>query len=969
MLRWFLKVLLLVLPHFLQAQYPYMKHYTTADGLPSNTINDMLQDDAGFMWFATDEGVSRFDGHHFTNYRKADGLADDDVIRLGKDHEGRIWFLGFNGKASFYSNGIFYNENNSKIAALTKLGSTFAKFMISRSGAVYLVSNSDGFIRVIGDSVKTFSKEKLLMDFGIKFTSGYKGLKMDTAGSIWIFTRDSVYIMEEGTEHVSMLSQQLFPEKMFEGYFLSDGSVVIPRNGKLFRYAGASIDSSEKLTTSWYGQYVSVEEDGKHNLWLLYNSGAHLFRNKLLGAAHHTRLLEADYCGHVFSDSEGNTWLSPLRRGIYLIPSLDVQFLHTDIGLVNNNVTALAEHPDGVIAGFSNGSVQAVTYRNKTIALQPPVGAGSYIIAIFPGRRNELLLLTNSEAITCDEKLKELWRSPSVWAKSYYQISHDTLLVGGGFVLSLLSKNKLELLYKFPRENRIYAIEQERDQTLWLGTEQGLYSLKDSVIQFYGEQFPQLKGKINDLQLDNRQRLWIASSQNGILVLQDNQLLQIVKNEERISGRKILITDDQVVYAGTDKGIFIIRENRDAGFQISRIRKSDGLPSEKVNALLVKDQLLWIGTDEGLEVFPLERTFSSLSTVPIELTAFTVNGISYIAGTVHHFDYLQNNIHLSFAGISFREASAVYYRYKLRQDDSIWQYTNTSSLNLPELPPGKYGITIQAATTGSNWSASPLQLAFSIHAPFWKQAWFYAMAILATGLFALFIVRYRYKVKLSKEQQERKTVEGELAALRSQMNPHFIFNSLNAIQDFIFQHKTEEANEYLTKFARLMRAILNQSRKQFASIEEECELLSMYLELEALRFNHAFSWEFKIGKGIITSEMMIPSMLLQPVVENSIKHAFRNLKRKGLLIISFESEPGTIRCEVQDNGSGRSATGSNGNSLALSITQERLAMLNQSMQQSCTMEVTDLFDEGIPAGLKTVFRFPAGIYDGQKEAI
>ena len=91
----------------------------------------MLQDDAGFMWFATDEGVSRFDGQQFTNYRKADGLADDDVIRLGKDHEGRIWFLGFNGKASFYSNGIFYDESNSKLAAQTQLGSSLAKIMIT----------------------------------------------------------------------------------------------------------------------------------------------------------------------------------------------------------------------------------------------------------------------------------------------------------------------------------------------------------------------------------------------------------------------------------------------------------------------------------------------------------------------------------------------------------------------------------------------------------------------------------------------------------------------------------------------------------------------------------------------------------------------------------------------------------------------------------------------------------------------
>ncbi len=926
----------------------------------------MLQDDDGFMWFATDEGVSRFDGHQFTNYRKADGLADDDVIRLGKDYEGRIWFLGFNGKASYYSDGLFYNENNSKIAAQAQLGSAFAKFMISKKGTVYLVSNTDGYIMVKGDSVRKCSKEKLLTEAGANFTSGYKGVKLDTAGSVWIFSKDSIYIIKEGFSRAKAVSQKAFPENLSQGFFLTDGSIVIPRNGKLFRYSGATTDSSEKLTASWHGQYVSVEEDAAQNFWLLTNSGAHLFHKKQLAPAYHTKLLAGEYCGHIYSDNEGNTWLSPLRQGVYLIPSLDIQLLHTGNGLASNNITTISNHPHGVIAGFSNGAVQLIQYHGRQLSMQPPLIAGSYIIDIFPGRKNELKLITNADVITCDEKLKERSRSPSVWIKSYNQVSHDSLLIGGGFMLSLLVGNEMESLYKFPHENRIYSIERQ-GKTIWLGTEEGLYCLKDSVIQFYGEQFPQLKGRINDLQIDSSKRLWIASSQHGILVFQDKQLIQISKSEEWISGRKILITADQVVYAGTDKGIFIIEEDNRSGFQIFRIRKSDGLTSEKANALLVKDQFLWIGTDEGLEIFPLERKFSEPETVPVRLTAFTVNGQSKVAGAVQHFDYRQNNIYVSFSGISFRQAAAVNYRYKLRETDTIWHYTNISSLSLPELPPGSYRITIQASTNGSNWSVTPVQLAFDIRAPFWQQGWFYAMVILATGLLALFIVRFRYKAKLKKEQQERKAAEGELAALRSQMNPHFIYNSLNAIQDFIFQHKTEEANEYLTKFARLMRAILNQSRKQFASIEEECELLRMYLELEALRFNHSFCWEFRIGKGINTSETMIPSMLLQPVVENSIKHGFRNLKRKGLLIIRFEAEPGIIRCEVQDNGIGRGVTGSNGNSLALSITQERLGMLNQSMHQSCTMEVTDLVAEGLPAGLKTVFRFPAGIFDEQKE--
>ncbi|HUM48284.1 MAG TPA: two-component regulator propeller domain-containing protein, partial [Chitinophagales bacterium] len=237
-----------------------MRQFTSSDGLPSNTVNDMLQDDEGFMWFATDEGVSRFDGHHFYNFRKPDGIADDDVIRLGKDQEGRIWFLGFNGKASFYAHGKFYDESNSKVAAQTQLGSAYSKFMISGKGTVYLVSNTDGFIQVNGDEVKNYSRENLLRQ-GIVFSNGYKGVKMDTSGSLWIFSKDSIYILKEGHQVVSW-SRDVFPRDLIEGSFLSDGATVIPRNGKLVRIAGAKTDSTGDLGIQVITDYVSIEEDG-----------------------------------------------------------------------------------------------------------------------------------------------------------------------------------------------------------------------------------------------------------------------------------------------------------------------------------------------------------------------------------------------------------------------------------------------------------------------------------------------------------------------------------------------------------------------------------------------------------------------------------------------------------------------------------------------------------------------------------
>src|SRR6186997_338035 len=120
------------------AQYVYMKQYTSGDGLAGNSVYDVLQDDDGFTWFATDHGVSRFDGHQFSNFYASDGIADDEVIRLGKDQEHRIWFLGFNGKASYYLSGRFYDERNSRLCKQTQLGSVFCQFLLSKNGTVYL---------------------------------------------------------------------------------------------------------------------------------------------------------------------------------------------------------------------------------------------------------------------------------------------------------------------------------------------------------------------------------------------------------------------------------------------------------------------------------------------------------------------------------------------------------------------------------------------------------------------------------------------------------------------------------------------------------------------------------------------------------------------------------------------------------------------------------------------------------------
>ncbi|MGB3074302.1 MAG: two-component regulator propeller domain-containing protein, partial [Chitinophagales bacterium] len=592
------------------AQFVYMKHFTSADGLPSNVVYDVLQDEDGFIWFATDHGVSRFDGHHFKNFLKSDGIADDEIIRLGKDQQQRIWFLGFNGKASFYLHGKFYNENNSAVAAKTQLNSVFCKVLVSKKGMVYLVSNSDGFIEVNGDSVTQYSKQTLFRLTGFNYLNGLKAVKMDTSGQLLLFTNDSAVIFNHGK--ASPLLQQL-PKNTVHGFILSDGSYVILGNNNLVRFTGNKTDTATGFEQNPFADYNSVEEDGNNNLWLMSKTGARLFRDKILDTQHQLKILDGKYCGHVFTDSEGNTWLAPLRDGVYMIPSLEIQLLSKPDGLANNDAIVLSAHPNGVIAGFANGIAQQILYDHGPIQLRPPVEITGYPVNFFPGKNKQWLCVTNFELITTDDNFKTISKTVIGWTKSAQRTKDGSLLLGGGQKLSLLKDNRLSVLYQFPHDKRIYAIAEDRNNLLWIGTEQGLFIFHDSSMQFLGEKFPALKSRISDLRLDATGRLWIASAETGLWMLENEVLKEMLATKEKISARNIFIDNNNIIYAGTDAGLFILKEIKKGNFQITRFRKQDGLASEKINSLLVKDGMIWIATDEGLQVFPVNNKLKKIT--------------------------------------------------------------------------------------------------------------------------------------------------------------------------------------------------------------------------------------------------------------------------------------------------------------------------------------------------------------------
>lgn len=237
----------------------------------------------------------------------------------------------------------------------------------------------------------------------------------------------------------------------------------------------------------------------------------------------------------------------------------------------------------------------------------------------------------------------------------------------------------------------------------------------------------------------------------------------------------------------------------------------------------------------------------------------------------------------------------------------------------------------------------------------------YISSLLVLGLLGgLAYILYRNQ----RLKSRHKSIELEQKLMRSQMNPHFIFNSMIAIQSYIYSHEAVKAGDYLAKFADLIRITLESSRSEFVPLEKELKMLNAYLELQVLRFDNKFTYSIQFSPEIETDPLQIPPMLAQPFIENAIEHGVRHKEDKGFILINFEKQNGTIRCSVEDDGVGRKkAREASKNkvhqSMATSITRERLDILSKKYKRKFDLEIIDQLDEnGHASGTKVVFEMP-----------
>jgi ligand-binding sensor domain-containing protein len=942
-------------------EYSYT-NYNIANGLAGSSLYCITQDKDGFIWVGTEAGVSRFDGAHFRNFTTKDGLPDLEVLQIFGDSKGRVWIAPFRKAVCFYYQGKIHNAENDSILSHIHLDHNAEGFAEDAKGNILIeertslqivkpdgsivrfdslggerinecvassVSPSGNFFALIGGWIMEFSPAGLLGKDPVNLPVDYRNrnfVAMNSALVTWLGSTSTYFIQSLSNGKLS--SQNFDPE----------------RNGHIsFSVVGDSL-------VYWNGSSGSAEHNFYTGQTRLYLPGFRVSK--------------------VFRDNFGNLWLTSIGKGLFRLNSNDTRLVR--LAGANGqpaNVLGLARLGDQLWVGDDHERIFRLSVPDMT-------AKGGQLFFHYASNRILYLGLTDRDKLVAgtDDGLFEGTREPrflrrlSTGVKSAVRVDEHTLLVGfswGAATVDLPTFRITDTLW----HERSTVVFYTKD-TVYVGTLNGLYrSVKGQPPVFLGEQTPFLRRRISSIAQSADGTLWISSYDAGIIGFRDGRQTISITSRSGLTSDfcRTLLVHGNALWAGTDKGLNRISlDKRD--YTVTRYTSRDGLASDVINAICADSAVVYVGTPEGLNYFD-EHKMTSESHCLLYLLSVMNDDRDRIADTSHLvINYSARHLRFEFAAIDYKSAGDITYRYRMSGLDDKWIETKQNELEYPDMPPGNYTFQLQAIDRFGVLSRM-LTVPLEVTAPLWKRPWFIVAAWLASLGLLWTLVSLRLR-RLRRRQQEKEQLVHEMnqlknTALKSQMNPHFIFNCLNSIQHSIFAGDTDAANSYISGLARLIRMTLNDSSRAFVSVGDEVDYLGLYLQLEKMRFREKIGYEITVDPAVDRTIVLIPPMLIQPYVENALHHGLRpKTEGVGRVSIRIERKDDRLLVLVEDNGVGRAPaeyaiTTDEHLSKGMSLTEGRLEILSRLYERPFGINVLDLKDEnGRPAGTRIVIDLP-----------
>lgn len=984
-----LKVLrvLLVIPALLltfngvypQTPEPIFRRYTVDDGLASSEVYHVIQDSEGYMWFATNNGVSRYNGYKFENFDLESGLVDNTVFEVFEDYLKRIWFIPLTGKLSYFQNNqVIDFEYNDKIKDHLPYsrGPVKCSFYVDSTDNIHLGLRQFGRIRITPNG--DYTKYSEIYAEGEIVAEEIAPGKVIISNPYNAPTYDIVFLGKNQKfrftpQQLSSSWNYIYPQYTF---FITtpDSSVIFSLNEFIFKVRHGKL--IERKDFKQFIIWMSTDKD--NNLWVAkLNGGIQCYQNCAINEKPRMEFLKDVQVTSVIQDREGSYWFTSLNDGVFYCPDVQFQTYTKSNGLADDRVNSILVNKTGILVGFEMGFIDLI--KDEKIIHLPS--------------SNPLAKSTNVFSITGDSLRDDAWVCSSLFLVKVngdkvkifdkdpysYQIYPRMAVPSkrGNYWLGTTKGLKLfdgkNLLYESNLTQEfsgvIYSLIEDTKGRVWFTSSNGLWAYADKQFTHLGSEKPLLAQMSNSILINPIDScLWIGTNGSGIVVYGADTLYQITEKDGLVSNsiHKIFYSANNV-WAATRQGLSKIAINNKK-YQITNFTIADGLPTNEVTSVYVHGDNVYAGTSKGLSIFNLKNITKNLMSPKATILEFYVNG-SLIDHTKKpiKLKYDQNNFNINFLGLVYRNEGNVTYRYRVKGIDSTWIITQSTNCSYSGLTRGKYTFEVEVLNSYGIWSPQPAQVQFTISPPYWQKTWF---VILCTVLFTL-ILFLIYRVRVSSLKKRNELINNinlyKQQSLRQQMNPHFIFNTLNSIQLFILEKDSISSHKYLTKFARLMRMTLDNSLYPTIPLRDEIEALKIYLELEALRLVGKFEYTIDVGVNSTILENKIPTLLIQPFVENAIWHGIMLKENQtGWVKITLKDADSFIRCTIEDNGVGREMANTiqqkknkEHKSRGSQITQQRIDLLNTLYKDKFNIRFTDLFNnEGLPEGTMVEISIP-----------
>lgn len=957
--------------------YEYIQ-YTTKDGLPSNYVYGVVEDDEGYIWAYTENGLSKFDGYTFQNYTTKDGLPGNDVTYAEKDAQGVIWL-------NIYQQGIAYLHKDS-IKQIQTIDQTGYYFHGTFYDNPLYHSLKNGCI-VTSTTQSEFDRLNFSLDSLNSPPYFLKDIKSDP--SVYKWPTGYISVFKEG--FIVLKTQDTI-----ETIVCKDIPTRTPVN-----YVRHLRGTHSFLVGNILGELILVNFDTKEMKRLDLNAyqlspkahvHASIFQSTFIINTD-VGFLEFDFEGNLlmkftldqlrgqyslfraFKDSKGNLWVGSRQGGLFFITR---QFLASrvirDIDNEENSFEYFyALNNQEILCINDHGGV--FLYKNDH--LEPLIPAGdrrfrsiqntSIGLFMYDGLSGKILKRENNSwgSTKVSSAFKNAWVSKAGKLEKYigsdiedyggrrnllYLPDKNDLFQGisNSFDIIQLKQNGQHIIRRIPHISDILFHHKQQDLIL-SGNKQGLFIYQEDNFFPFLEDFSELRN-INSIE-GSEDDLWVSTEDNGVFHYQFSTKkltklyqFQIVRKIKEDGDRRLLIV--------TNAGVKVISKYQPTSSPISAFTTLDGLASNDIRDIhRIGDSILLVATFDGIHRID-RRQKKSVPLVPeaLSLQTFKVNNQAYSLDSLPPFTYRQNNLDVSFQLQDYASNGQIKYNFKLAPIEEKWRATSERNVSYPFLAPGKYTFHLKAENAYGQ-EVEILPISFTIQAPFWQRFWFLILlgAILVSGL--ILLIRYRdqlQKVKLAEEKRlNQKMTQLELSAFRAQMNPHFVFNALGSIQYFIQNKDLELADDYLAKFAKLMRMYLDSSKEKMIPLQRELNLLGIYTDLEKMRFEDNFSVNIIKDPELDEDHYYLPSMILQPLIENAINHGLENRRDgKGRLDVLFENEQECLVCYINDNGIGRANAVKYRNKghqpRGLQLIKEKIQTLQNSGIIKIDMQISDL---------------------------